>query len=202
MWTRAVRRQEHLHVNVQVWRVKAIQRVVKVMLTKLRTRLADFLAVIGDSWDLDQKRNGEELTLMSLMVFGIKLLETWCMNSQKLSVAHTHPFLATTTTNTTITQQQDSNQHAKGWRFVVTSPWMWLHPRGSRRGHPRYTGASTEAVDGPTAQDQKTTTRPRLPWYALVTNRNHSSKVPCFQCPWKMGITKQRRKKEDYSFQR
>ena len=26
--------------------------------------------------------------------------------------------------NKTITLQDDSNQHAKGWRFVVPSPWV------------------------------------------------------------------------------
>ena len=32
----------------------------------------------------------------------------------------------------------------EGWRFVVTSPRMRQHPRGSPQGHPRHTGASTE----------------------------------------------------------
>ena len=40
---------------------KDMKEKVKVMLTKLRIMLADFLAVIGDSWDLDQKRSGTEL---------------------------------------------------------------------------------------------------------------------------------------------
>ena len=44
------------------------------MLTKLRIMLSDFLAVIGHSWDLDQKRNGAKLVLISLMEFGKKLL--------------------------------------------------------------------------------------------------------------------------------
>ena len=37
--------------------------------------LADFLAVIGHSWDLDQKRNGTELILISMMEFGTKTAE-------------------------------------------------------------------------------------------------------------------------------
>ena len=49
-------------------------RNVKVVLTKLRIMLADFLGVIGHSSDLDQKRNGAELVLISLMEFGTKLL--------------------------------------------------------------------------------------------------------------------------------
>ena len=51
-----------------------MKRNVKVLLTKLRTMLADFFAVNGHSWDLDQKRHGTELVLMSLMEFGTKLL--------------------------------------------------------------------------------------------------------------------------------
>ena len=37
--------------------------------------LEDFLAVIGHSWDLDQKRNGTELALISLMEFETKTAE-------------------------------------------------------------------------------------------------------------------------------
>ena len=55
---------------------KAKKRNVKAMLTKLRVMLADFLAVIGQSWDLDQKRNDTEHALTNLMVFGIQLLKT------------------------------------------------------------------------------------------------------------------------------
>ena len=40
------------------------------------------------------------------------------------SQLRTNAFLTTTNTNTTITPQHDSNQHAKSWRIVVTSPWM------------------------------------------------------------------------------
>ena len=47
---------------------------VEKMLTMLRIMLADVLAVIGHSWDLDQKRNGAELILISLTEFGTKLL--------------------------------------------------------------------------------------------------------------------------------
>ena len=55
---------------------KEKKRNVKAMLTKLRVMLADFLAVIGQSWDLGQKRNDTEHTLTNLMVFGIQLLKT------------------------------------------------------------------------------------------------------------------------------
>ena len=53
------------------------------MLAKLRTMLSDFLSVIGHFCELDQKRSGTELTLTNLMVFGIQLLKTWCLNSQE-----------------------------------------------------------------------------------------------------------------------
>ena len=58
-----------------------MQRIVKVILTKLRIMLSDFLAVIGHSWDLDQKRIGTELTLISLMEFGDKTAEKMVLNS-------------------------------------------------------------------------------------------------------------------------
>ena len=51
-----------------------MKRDVKVILTKLRIMLADFLAVIGHSLDLEQKRNGTELILISLTEFGTKLM--------------------------------------------------------------------------------------------------------------------------------
>ena len=63
--------------------IKEMKRNVKIILVKWRTMLADFLAVIGHSWDLDQKRNGTELTLINLMEFELKLLKTRCLNSQK-----------------------------------------------------------------------------------------------------------------------
>ena len=53
-----------------------MQRNVKIILVRLRLMLADFLAVIGLSWDLDQNRHGTELTLMDLMESGLKLLKT------------------------------------------------------------------------------------------------------------------------------
>ena len=62
--------------NDIVWEKKKMQRNVKIILVHLRIMLADFRAVIGHSWDLDQKRNGTELALINLMEFGTKLLKT------------------------------------------------------------------------------------------------------------------------------
>ena len=53
-----------------------MQRNVKIIPVKLRIMIADFLAVIGHSWDLDQRRNATELTLINLVEFEIKLLKT------------------------------------------------------------------------------------------------------------------------------
>ena len=53
-----------------------MQRNVKMILVKFRIMLADFLTIIGHSWELDQKRNGTELALINLMEFEIKLLKT------------------------------------------------------------------------------------------------------------------------------
>ena len=50
-----------------------MQRNLQVIVTKLRILFSDFFAVIGHSWDLDQKRIGTELTQISLMEFGTKL---------------------------------------------------------------------------------------------------------------------------------
>ena len=47
-----------------------MQRHVKIILVQLQIMLADFFAVIGHSWDLDQKRNDTELSLISLMGLG------------------------------------------------------------------------------------------------------------------------------------
>ena len=41
-----------------MWREKKMKSYVKVMLTKLRIFLADILAVVAHSWDLDWKRHG------------------------------------------------------------------------------------------------------------------------------------------------
>ena len=55
---------------------KEMNKNIKVMVMKLRIIFAGFLAVIGHSWDLDQKRSGPELTLTNLMVIGTQLLKT------------------------------------------------------------------------------------------------------------------------------
>ena len=61
--------------NDIAWREKEnVEKCKKVILTKLRTMLSDFPAAIGHSLDLDQKRHGTELILLSLMEFGTKLL--------------------------------------------------------------------------------------------------------------------------------
>ena len=51
---------------------KEMPRHVKIILVQLRIMLADFLTVIGHSWDPDPKRKGTELSLRSLMGSGEK----------------------------------------------------------------------------------------------------------------------------------
>ena len=120
---------------------KKIKRNVKVMLTKLRIMLADFVAVIGHSWDLDQKRSGTELTLTNLMVFGIQLL-TWCLNSQKAFIQ----------CSVLPVPLKEANYEAKegAWRLSIstvvnkTSNWSAQYPPSSSRflhgGIQRYHG--------------------------------------------------------------
>ena len=87
VWSWAVQRQDHRSSSCQCSTTlygekKEVKKHWKVVITKLWIMLADFLAVIGHYSDLDLKRSGTELTLTNLMVFGIPLLKTWCLNSQ------------------------------------------------------------------------------------------------------------------------
>ena len=45
-------------------------------IVSVRNMLADFFAVTGHSWDLDQKRSGTELILRNLLEFGTDLPRT------------------------------------------------------------------------------------------------------------------------------
>ena len=49
------------------------QRSVFRILLKIRSTLAGFLAVVGHSWDLDQKRNGTRPVLINQMEIGTEL---------------------------------------------------------------------------------------------------------------------------------
>ena len=60
-----------------------MQKNVKRILVQLRIMLADFVAVIGQSWDLDQKRNRTELTLMNLMESGDQTAEQMMLNFEE-----------------------------------------------------------------------------------------------------------------------
>ena len=71
---------------------KETQKSVKIIHLQLRTMLSDFLAVIGHSWDLDQKRNGTELILTNQMVIGTELLNEWCSTFAESS----HPIFRAT----------------------------------------------------------------------------------------------------------
>ena len=54
-----------IHVNDIVWGENGnIENVFRILL-KFRNMLACFFAVVGHSWDLDQRRNGARTVLMN-----------------------------------------------------------------------------------------------------------------------------------------
>ena len=60
-------RQNHLRVNV-LWHCMGRKRKHREMYSnskKIRSTLGGFFAVIGDCWDMDQKRNGTKLVLIN-----------------------------------------------------------------------------------------------------------------------------------------
>ena len=65
-----------------------MQSNVKVILTRTRIVLSDFLAVIGHSWDLYMKRNCTDITVTCLLEFGTKTSEKMMMDFPETA----HPF--------------------------------------------------------------------------------------------------------------
>ena len=61
---------------------KEVQTYVNTIHRLLRIMLADFLAVTGLSWSLEQKRNGTEVILADQSDLGTKLLNKWRWISQ------------------------------------------------------------------------------------------------------------------------
>ena len=59
--------------NDIVWEKRETQKGVNTIQKRLRITLAASLAVVGLSWDLDQKRNGTELDLINPSDPGTKL---------------------------------------------------------------------------------------------------------------------------------
>ena len=64
--------------NDIVWWEQGNTKNVNIIQLQLRTMLADFRADVGHSWDLDQKRNGTELTLIKQTEIGTNLVNEWC----------------------------------------------------------------------------------------------------------------------------
>ena len=60
--------------NDIVWREEGNSKRVNIIHPLLRIMLADFIAVVGCSWDLDQKRNGTERALINLTESGTELV--------------------------------------------------------------------------------------------------------------------------------
>ena len=69
-----LQRQDHLHVNVNdfEWKAKGTRNDVKTIHRQLRIMLANFFAVVGLSWCLDQKKSVTEPTLISQRDHGIE----------------------------------------------------------------------------------------------------------------------------------
>ena len=64
---------------------KETQKSMFIILLQLRSTHADYLVVVGLSWDLDQKRNGTEITVINQTETGTKLLNEWCSTLRKQS---------------------------------------------------------------------------------------------------------------------
>ena len=81
---RVVPRKDHLHVSVQrhcEGRTRK-QNNVRRILSQLRNMFADSRSDVGHFWDLDQRRNGTELTVINQMENGTRLLNEWCSTLQ------------------------------------------------------------------------------------------------------------------------
>ena len=64
---------------------------VRTIQLQLRIMLADSRADVGHSWDLDQRRNGTELTLINQTEIGTKLLNKFCSTSQRAAIRYFVP---------------------------------------------------------------------------------------------------------------
>ena len=62
------------------------QKGVNIIHRQLRIMLADSLAVVGHSWDLGQKRNDTEPTLINPTEPGTKLPNKWCWILQQPNI--------------------------------------------------------------------------------------------------------------------
>ena len=85
VWSWAVQRQDHLHVNVQrhcMGRKRKHRKGVNTIQKHLWIMLADSLAVVGLSWSLDQKRNGAEPTPTNPTDLGTEWQRIWWWISQ------------------------------------------------------------------------------------------------------------------------
>ena len=78
-WTWAFQEQNHPLYNDIAWEKRKKQRNAFRILLKLRSTLVGFLAVVGHSWDLDQKRNGARLVLTNQTEIGTEL-QKWYSN--------------------------------------------------------------------------------------------------------------------------
>ena len=73
------------------WEKKETQKDVNIIHAQLRIMFADFRAVIGHSWDLDQKWNGAKLILINQSESGTKRLNKWWSTLQKSLIRYSVP---------------------------------------------------------------------------------------------------------------
>ena len=77
--------------NDNAWRERGNTENVLRIALQLRVMLADSLAVVGHSWDLDQKRNGTKPILRNQTEIGTGLLNKWCSTLQKAVIQNVVP---------------------------------------------------------------------------------------------------------------
>ena len=126
VWTWALPRKNHLHVNVQWhWSVKNVETKKSVlrMLTELLNMLENSCEDIGHFQFLDRRRNGTELTNATPTDNGTKLLRIWWSILRKAEIQNSvHPAL-----------QNEENWKVKGkeWKpfttTVLMKPLNWFY---------------------------------------------------------------------------
>ena len=91
LWTWAIPRTDHLHVNVQrhcMSRKKETKTCVLRIPKSKQNMQEDSRTDIGRFLGMDQKRNGTELTRANRMENEMVSLRTWCSTSVKVDIPH------------------------------------------------------------------------------------------------------------------
>ena len=94
VWTWAVQRKDHPHVNAQptlYGENEETLKNVRWILLQLRIMPADSCSDVGHFWVQDQRRNGTELTLINQTEIGTRLLKEWCSTLPKAVIQYFVP---------------------------------------------------------------------------------------------------------------